>query len=264
MWRKILMVLVVLCLAAVAFVLSKGDAPAKGGAGEIHVSCGAGLLKPVEEISRQFEEEQGVKVRLHFGGFGVLMGNLAMGQPCDVFMPGAAKYVEDALAKGLVAPGTRLDLALHVPAIAVPEGNPAGIACLEDLAKPGVRVGLGDAKACAIGQTADLILKRNGLADRVEPNVRLRTMTADQLLLYVTMKQVDAAILWEDLTQWPAVKGKVRAVAIQPEKNIISTISAVRAAKSSRPEAADHFIAFLRSERAQAVWREWGFRPCGE
>ena len=39
------------------------------------------------------------------------------------------------------------------------------IKTFSDLAKPGVRVGLGDPKAMALGRTAEDILKNSGLKD---------------------------------------------------------------------------------------------------
>jgi molybdate transport system substrate-binding protein len=222
------------------------------------------MMRPMEEILRAFEEEGHGPVQASYGGSGVLLGKLGGGQPCDVFLPGAAKYVEDAAKKGWVAPGSRVDVVRHVPVIAVTVEAAMPITCLAELAGPGVRVGLGDPDACAIGQTADSILALNGLTENVLPNVRIRTATVNQLIIYLVTGQVDAAILWEDLVRLPEAGGKLRAVAIPPEENVVSMISAARGADSAQPERADEFIRFLVSPRAREIWREWGFTPCAD
>lgn len=155
---------------------------------------------------------------------------------------------------------TRVDLVYHVPVIAVPAGNPAQINNLEDLAGPGVKAASGDPKACAVGRAAEIIFRRAGLAGKVKPYVQ--TAGASQLLLYLLMKKIDAAIIWEDLAAWPKAEGKLQIIPIPADANAISTIAAARVVSSLRPERAQAFLDFLVTPRAVQIWRKWGFRPC--
>jgi ABC-type molybdate transport system substrate-binding protein len=173
-------------LALVSNGCSRSGAPSP----PLEVFCGAGLSEPMEQLCRAFGEESGAEVRVSYGGSGVLMAKLA------------------------------------------------------------------------IGQAAERILRRSDLADRVHPNVRVRTATVNQLVLYLLVGQVDAAILWEDLVRRPSAEGKLRAVAIPAEQNAICTIAAARGTRSARPALAEAFIGFLVSERAAAVWQKWGFAEC--
>ena len=234
------------------------------GAPTLHVFSGAGLMHPMDELSQAYREEAGVNVRLAYGGSGELMGKLAAGQPCDVFIPGAAKYVDDAARKGWVNAASVVSVVRHVPVLAVSEEGAGKVSCLEDLARPNVRVGLGDADACAIGRTADLILERAGLAAGVAHNVRVRTPTVNQLIVYLVMDQIDAAIVWEDMVRLPEASGKLRAVPIPPDRNIVSIISAGRGNASEQPDEAAAFMRFLASPRAREIWLKWGFAPCDE
>jgi molybdate transport system substrate-binding protein len=226
--------------------------------------CGAGLIKPMDELCRAFEAAHGMPVRVSYGGSGMLLGAFAAGQPCDVFMPGAARHVEDAARRGWIVADTRRDIVYHVPAVAVPADNPAGIAGLADLARPGVRVALGDPQACAVGGVAEKILQQNGLAEAVLPNVRVWTATVNELLVYLTVGQADAAVVWQDLLRWPEAAGKLKAIPIAPEQNVIRTIAAARATQAARPELADRFVQFLASDEGVAIWQKWGFDPCVE
>jgi len=228
----------------------------------LQVFSGAGLMHPMDELCRAYSKETGANVQLSYGGSGMLMGKLAAGQPCDVFIPGAAKNVDDAGRKGWVDPASVVAVVRHVPVLAVSAEGADKVACLEDLAGPGVRVGLGDAEACAIGQTADLILERNGLASGVAGNVRIRTPTVNQLVVYLVMGQIDAAIVWEDMIRLPEASGKLRAVPIPPEKNIVSAIAAARGTRSENPKHAAGFMRFLTSPGAREIWLKWGFTPC--
>lgn len=228
----------------------------------LHVLCGAGMVHPMEELCRAYQAESGATVQVSYGGSGVLLGELAAGRPCDVFLPAAAEYVEDAARQGWVDQASRTDLVYHVPVLAVAEKEGVAIGCLEDLSRPGVRVGLGDPDACAIGGIADRILECSGLSEPVAANLRVRTPTVNQLLLYLAMGQIDAAIVWEDMVRLPEAGGELRAIAIPPEKNVVSAIAASRGSRSAQPERADAFIRFLSSPGAREVWLKWGFTPC--
>jgi molybdate transport system substrate-binding protein len=234
-------------------------------AGKTIVVCsGAGLMKPMNELIKNFEEKTGAKVEVHYGGSAEIYGILTT-TGCDVFIPGAYYYTNIAMEKGYLVNDTVKNVTLHIPVIAVPKGNPKNIHSLEDLAKPGVRVVLGDPKACAIGKVAKKILEKNGLWENVSKNVVVKTPTVNQLLIYIATEQADAAIIWEDMTSWAEAKGKIEVVHIPPEKNIIKTIPTavtVHAKENGNFEVAKAFNDYITSEEGLKIWEKWGFKPC--
>ncbi len=230
-------------------------------AADLIIYSGAGLMKPMEEMRTGFESSNGISAEVHYGSSGEIFSQVAAGQPCDVLIPGAEKYTEDALKNGWVIEDSIKKMVLHVPLIAVPQGNPAGITCLEDLAKPGVRVSIGDPKAPAIGRVAKKILEKNQLWDKVTPNISVYAPTVNQLLIYVALNQVDAAIIWGDLVTWAEGKGKLEVVKIADEKNIIMTIPTAVCTKAPNKEYAVKFNEYVSSEEGMAIWKKWGFDP---
>jgi len=187
---------------------------------------------------------------------------VAGGQPCDVLIPGAEKYTEDALKNGWVLEETIQKMVLHVPVLAVPKGNAAGIKGLEDLARPGVKVSIGDPKAPAIGRVARKILQKNGLWEKVTPNIVVYAPTVNQLLIYVALKQVDGAIIWGDLVTWAEGKGKLEVIRIPKEQNIIKTIPTAVCTSAPHKERALEFNKYVASGEGMAIWQKWGFEPC--
>ncbi len=232
---------------------------------QLVVCCGAGLMKPMNELVSSFEKETGCKVTIHYGGSGELYAILST-KGCDVFIPGSYYYVERAVEEGYIVNGSVVNVTKHVPVIAVPKGNPAGIHSLSDLAKPGVRVAIGDPKACAIGRVAVKMLKKDGLWEKVKKNVVVEAPTVNQLLVYVATGQVDCAIIWADLVTWAQAKGKIEVISIPPQQNLIKTIPVaitVYAKKDGRLGYAEKFEKFVTSPEAIEVWKKWGFEPAG-
>jgi len=231
-------------------------------AADLIVFSGAGLMKPMEEMRKNFESAHNISADIHYGSSGEIFAMVAAGQPCDVLIPGAEKYTEDALKNGWVREETIQPLVLHVPLIAVPAGNPAKVTCLEDLARKDVRVSIGDPKAPAIGRVAKKILQKNKLWDSVTPNISVYAPTVNQLLIYVALKQVDAAIIWGDLVTWAEGKGKLETVRIADKKNIIMTIPTAVCTQAPHTDLAMKFNAYVSSPEGLAIWEKWGFERC--
>ena len=230
----------------------------------ITVLCGAGLMKPMNELIQNFENKTGAKVEVHYGGSAELFGILTT-TGGDVFIPGAYKYTADAMKRGFILNDTVKNITYHIPVIAVPKGNPKNIKGLEDLAKPGVRVVIGDPKACAIGKVAKKILEKNHLWENVSKNIVVETPTVNQLLIYIATNQADAAIIWEDMVTWAESKGKIEVVEIPKDKNIIKTIPTavtIYAQKDNNLEVAKAFNDYISSDEAKEIWNKWGFIPC--
>ncbi len=235
-----------------------------GYAADLVVFSGAGLMKPMEEMRKNFENQNGIQVDVHYGSSGEIFGMVATGQACDVLIPGAAKYTQDALKNGWVIKETIHNLVLHVPVITVPQGNPADISGLEDLARPGVKVAIGDPKAPAIGRVAKKMLVKGGLWEKVQPNIEVYAPTVNQLLIYVALKQVDAAVIWADLTSWAEGKGKIEVVPIEKKYNMIKTIPTAVCTKAEHRDTAMKFNAYVCSGEGLKIWKKWGFQPCAE
>jgi len=223
------------------------------------VYCGAGLMKPMDELYVMFQDKYDCQVRMIYAGSGELFGMIATRENGDVYIPGADKYTQDALKKGMVVEKGMATICYHVPVILTPKGNPGNITCLEDLTREGLRLALADAKAAAIGKTGDQMLAKNGLKEAVEKNVVARPSTTNQLLIYTATGQVDATIAWEDQSTWAQSKGKVEIVHIDSSKNIIKTIPASVVSYSQKPEMAEKFVQFITSEEGKAIWKKWGF-----
>jgi len=223
------------------------------------VYCGAGMRKPMDDIGALFKEEYGISVHYNYAGSNTLLSQMELTQKGDVYMPGATYYFDLARKKGLT--DYEQLITYHVPVIAVPRGNPAGVTSLDDLAEPEVRVILGDPKAAAIGKVGNEILEKNGIYDSVEKNIIARSATVNELIIYISMKQADASIIWEDLV---ANSEKIEIVEIPVEQNIIKTVPIGTLTSSEKKDTAKKFVDFVASSEGKAIFEKHGFTayPC--
>ena len=264
----IFMVAILFCSAIALGCIEKTQDPATttdGTSGELThpateephsllVYCGAGMRKPMDEIGSLFFEEYGIPINYNYAGSNTLLSQMELTQMGDVYMPGATYYFDIAKEKGITDYEQRV--AYHVPVIAVPKGNPAGITSLADLAKPGVTVILGDSKAAAIGKLGDKILEENEIYDAVANNTIARGATVNELVVYTSMKQADASIIWEDLV---VNSEKMEIVEIPREQNIIKIIPIGTLTFSEKKDAATKFVDFVASPEGKAIFEKHGF-----
>ncbi|MCC7564692.1 MAG: molybdate ABC transporter substrate-binding protein [Methanomicrobiaceae archaeon] len=254
-----LLILALLVAATVAFACgcSETTADAAGAPDttkpELLVYCGAGMREPMDEIAASFTDRTGIPINFVFGGSNTLLTQMELTEMGDVYMPGATAYFDAAREKGLVE---EEHLAVyHVPVIAVPKGNPAGITCLEDMAKPGVRVALGENPGTAIGQLGDKLLEKNNLLEDVEKNLVTRSGTVNELLVYISMGQADVGIIWEDLY----VPEKMDLIHIPNVENTVKIVPiGVLTSSEHKPEA-EQFTAFVISDEGKEIFTRHGF-----
>ena len=100
--------------------------------------------------------------------------------------------------------------------IAVQKGNPKGIQTLQDLARPGMRVAVGQPDQCTIGVLTRRLLEHEGLYDQLlKENVVTQTATSALLVPAVTSKSADAALAYR--TDTLAERDKVDVVTVESE-----------------------------------------------
>jgi molybdate transport system substrate-binding protein len=219
------------------------------------VYCGAGLIESMEEIADLFEEEEGVGVDYTFGGAAQLLTQIELYQTGDLYMPGARSYIDSAIEKGFV--DETVNVVYHVPCIIAPKGNPTGVESLEDLAEPGLRVALGDPEGPAIGKVSKKMLEGLGIWEDVNENVVALSATVNELLVYISIGQADAAIVWEDLYN----PDEMDKVDISKEMNDVKVIPIGTLVFSENKEIAEKFMNFVASDEGKAVFSEHGFTP---
>ncbi len=250
--RHIMALTASLALAALCALL-----PPAARARELHLLAGAGLRQPTDRLIKAFNKASKHKVYVDYGGSGQLMTRYLASRKGDLFMPGSLFYIDKLEERGLVS-SVRL-IVLHTPVLAVNRAKAGLVSGLADLARPGLRVGLGDPRAMALGRLAADILQRAGLAHKVAGNVVVRTATVKQLAFYVGQGFVDAAIIAR--SDAFLLRGQVKMLPISRRYFTPEFIGVALLKTSAAPEAARRLQEFLSSARARKVFQDFGFLP---
>lgn len=221
----------------------------------LRLFCGAGIRPPVDEIIKLFRDETGIEVKPTYAGSGVLLTQIQLNRQGDLYMPGDEVFISRAESKGLIS--EKRDVAYFVPVILVQKGNPRGIKSIADLAKPGIKVAMGDVKACAVGGVSEKILKKAGIEDQVKKNVVYTGVTVQELGNAVKLKTVDAAIVWDATAKF--YPNTAEAIRIPKEQNVIVRIPIGILSFSEHKKEARKFLDFITTERARRIFERHGY-----
>jgi molybdenum ABC transporter molybdate-binding protein len=185
---------------------------------ELHLLCGAMLRPAIEKTLQELEEREGVRISCKFNGCGILVAQMRTGEVPDAYFACDASFmdqVRDLFLRPAEVSNNRL-------VIIVPKGNPRNIHSLEDLAAPGLRVGIGHEKQCALGVLTQKTLALSPKREAVLKNIKTQVPTGDLLVNELLTKSLDAVVAYvsnaaEAADQVETIPVDVPcAVAVQP------------------------------------------------
>ncbi len=219
------------------------------------VYSGAGISKAMDEIGQVFEDTYGASIQLNYGGCAQLLGQMEINTTGDVFVGGSMNDADIALEKGFTK--EFVEVVYHIPAIAVPKGNPADVATLEDLAKSGMKLILGDTQSNAIGKKGEKIFEKNGLLEEINVNVVARGVTVNEIVTQISLNQGDAGLVWADTG---VGNSDIEIIEIPLDQNIMDKVPACVLTFTEKETLAQLFVDFLLSEEGKAVFIKHGFQ----
>jgi molybdate transport system substrate-binding protein len=219
--------------------------------GTVTVFAAASLTGSFTELGRRFQAANpGVRIRFNFGPSSGLAQQILNGAPADVFASASTKNMDQVVTGG-EASGPA-PFASNVLWIAVPPDNPAKVASLADLARPGVKVALCEPRV-PCGAVAEKVL------DNAKVTVKPVTLGQDvkAVLTAVRVGEVDAGLVYA--TDVKAAGAAVTGIEIPAAVNATTTypIAVTRAAAGDA--AARAFVDYVLSAGGRAVLGEAGF-----
>ena len=228
------------------------------------VYAAASLTEAFTEIGDAFEASHpDVTVAFNFGGSQNLRTQIEQGAPVDVFASANAKEMDALVAQNMVPSGERKVFLTNQLIVILPEENPAGVASLEDLGKPGLKLVLAAEEVPAGRYAREILEKLNAMfgadySGKVLANVVSNEDNIRQAVTKVQLGEADASIVYvSDAVAVP----ELQKIQIPAEMNVVAEYPIARLAESANPELADDFIEYVLSRDGQATLKKWGFTP---
>ena len=246
-----------LCLPACGDGGRTGSTASPGGddglRGEVVVSAAASLTDVVGELVDSFvAEHPGVRVELNLGSSGQLSTQIVGGAPADVAAFADTVPMDRLDEEGLLA-GPAQVFATNRLTIVTPPGNPGGVDAVGDLAQVGTLSLCVSSAPC--GDYAERVLAAAGV--ELDEGRVSRGQDVRSTLGAVSRGDADAAIVYQ--TDATAAGDAVEMVPLPAEADVVAQYPIAILAGSDAPEAAESFVALVRSADGQRILRRAGF-----
>jgi molybdate transport system substrate-binding protein len=238
------------------------EAPAgrpRADGGPITVSAAISLSGALEEIAAAYEKSGGAAIRFNFAGSNVLARQIVNGAPVDLFISADEAQMDLVERAGtLVSASRRPIVANQLAVAALPDRVEAVRSAFARAGSEIRRLAIGDPSAVPAGVYARQYLERQGLwkayAGRIVPTGNVRAALAA-----VENGSADAAIVY--VTDLYETRTARAAITLARGQTPPITYPAAVIATARNRETAQHFLAFLESATARAVFLEHGFLP---
>lgn len=250
---------IILTLLLVAALAACGG---KGGQGTLTIFAAASMQEAMTEIGAAYMAlHPDTVLAFNFDSSGALQTQIQEGAACDVFISAGQKQMDALEEDGLLLAGSRFDLLENKVALAVPEGNPAGINSYDDLraalAAGTVLLSMGGADV-PVGQYTQKILAYLGLDETALAASGSITYAsnAKEAAIQVSEAAVDCGIIYAT----DAFSAGLTVVDTASEAMCGQVIYPAAALAEGRTGEAEAFLDYLRT-KGGAVLEGVGFTP---
>jgi molybdate transport system substrate-binding protein len=238
------------------FVLSCSNKKIKKS--ELTLFAASSVTNVAQEISKSFERETGIKIKLNIASSGILARQIESGANFDYYISANKKWMDYIDNLNLVDEATIKILATNRLVAIVPLSNdkkPSKAEIKNNF--PNLftgRLSIGDPKHVPAGKYAMQAIKFYGwekdLAGRYLPAKNVR-----DALLMVEMGEAEMGIVYET----DAVKSEKVNIVYRFPLASCESIKYIGAAKKERSESLKPFLLYLQSEEVKSIWRTNGF-----
>lgn len=257
-----------LWIIVLALVLAGcGAAPQAQGERTLTIFAAASLTEAFTEIGAQFEAQNpGVNVVFNFAGSNQLAQQIIQGAPADVFASANVQQMDLLITEGEVVSGTQQIFAYNHLVLIVPADNPANIAGLADLARPGIKLVLA-APEVPVGQYSRAMLERAaadpaydaGFRDAVLANIVSEEENVKAVVSKVSLGEADAGIVYSSDAAGQA-RVQLRTLEVPTQLNVLASYPLAPLVNAPEHELALEFILYVHGPDGQAALRRHGLQ----
>lgn len=229
-------------------------------AGEVQVGVAANFTAPMKLIAADFEKETGHRAVLSFGATGKFYAQITNGAPFEVFLAADDETPKKLEQEGAAVSGSRFTYATGK--LVLWSAQPNLVDGQGEVLKKGdfKKIAIAAPKLAPYGAAAVETLTKLGLLASLEPKL-VTGESIGQTFSFISTGNADLGFI--ALSQvYEGGKIKSGSAWIVPEK-LHSPIrqDAVLLAKAKDNQAAVQLMAFLKTEKAKAVIRSFGYEP---
>jgi molybdate transport system substrate-binding protein len=226
-------------------------------ADELTVFAAASLTDSLREIASAYEQEHGTKISFNLAASSFLARQIEEGAPADIFLSADEAKMDALEQRGRIINDTRQTLLGNSLVIVTARDSALSIHSPDDLLRPEVKqLALADPKAVPAGIYSRLYFEKIGIWNQIAPKV-IPTANVRAALAAVESGNVEAGMVYS--TDAGISKQVKVAYEVPPADSPKIRYPVAVIKDSEHLESAKQFLTYLRSGKASAIFRHYGF-----
>ena len=244
---------------AVLIALACVTAPVRASAADLVVFAAASLTNALDRAGEAWMAETGHPVVMSYAGSSALARQIQQGAPADIFISASIEWMDAVQNSGDLREGTRRDI-LDNTLVLIAHGRDAQPVTIdENLDLAGMlgneRLAMALVEAVPAGIYGKAALTALGLWDDIAPLVA-QSDNVRAALTFVAQGETPLGIVYATDA---AVEDNVTVIGTFPAGSHDPIIYPAGITAQSESPVADAFLDWLSSDKARAIWLEFGF-----
>lgn len=225
---------------------------------ELLFYIGITMVKPVNELAKNFEKIHKCKINILQGGSQDLYNSIKMSKKGDIYLPGSLVYRERNLKDGILLDGKFVGY--NKLSFLVKKGNPINIkASLDELTNENLRVVLGNASSGSVGNATKKLLKSYGNYKEAMLNAVFLAPDSRNLNKAIIEDKADLIVNWHATSFWGSNLESIDAITldeslIKKAKLVFNLLSF-----SENKELSRKFLEYAASKEGREIFHKYGF-----
>ena len=246
MRKKIKLLSVILCVLALTGCN-------KSSQNELTISVATSLLNPINEIIKEYENENNVKVNINFGGSGTLKSQIENGADVCAYFSANENFMDELVEKNMVKED-EINVPISNSLVLIKSDKcKYDIKSLKDLLKYDVTMAIGQIDTVPAGQYAKESLEKLNIFNEIKDKL-VYGKDVSAVKNYVETSEVDLGIVYKS----DSLELKSSQVVLEITKNLHENINYTLAPINSS-EDGKKIIEFINTKYSKKILREYGF-----
>jgi molybdate transport system substrate-binding protein len=223
--------------------------------------CGITMVKPMQELAKNFGEKNNCKIRIVQGGSQDLYDSLKLSKQGDLYLPGSDSYLKKNEQDGFFK--DRVYVGYNQVAIFVKKGNPKKVSSLDDFINDKFSSVICNPDSGSIGRMSKKIFtKYKGEDFFYEVFDIAAEVGTDSRSLNNSLKkpEIDMSLNWRATAFFDKNQEYFSVIEIDEKYSPKKKLMLTSLIFSKYPDLANKFLEYADSKEGQKVMKAYGFR----
>ena len=225
---------------------------------ELVFYIGITMVKPVNELAKNFEKTHDCTIKILQGGSQDLYESIKSSQVGDLYLPGSVSYRDKNFKDGILLDGKFVGY--NKLSLVVKKGNPKNIKpSLDELLNSKLNVVLGNEQSGSVGEASKKLLTKFDMYEKAISNAVYLAADSKNLVTSIKNGEADLTLNWYATTFWDDNKEYVEALPLDDKYSDKAKLVFNLLNTSKNKELSKKFMDYASSAEGREIFKKYGF-----